>query len=77
MDYNSFPISATFAAGSTNTTISVPVTKDNIAEKSETFDLNLSTNVSSLILNGRVVPGSISKAVCYIIDNTGKTCKNL
>jgi len=48
------------------------VTKDNIAERLETFDLNL-TIFSLLIINGQVIPGTISKAVCNIIDNTGKT----
>jgi len=48
------------------------VTKDNIAERLETFDLNLAL----LIINGQVIPGTISKAVCNIIDNTGKSYTN-
>ena len=69
MDYNSTPITATFAAGTNSTTINVPVIKDIISEDDvETFDLIL-TIPSSL---KSVFSGSISKAFGNIIDNTSK-----
>jgi len=69
VDYNSNPIIATFTAGTTSTTVNVPVTNDNIAEKSETFDLSFVIPPS---LSGRVIPGTITKAVGNITDDTGK-----
>ena len=69
MDYISTPIIATFVANTTSTTINVPVTKDVIAEESETFDLNFT--IPSLPC-GRVIPGNITTAVGNIIDDTSK-----
>ena len=69
IDYTSTPIIVTFAANTTSTTINVPVTKDNIAEESETFDLTLIIPPS---LSGQVVPGNITKAVGVITDDTSK-----
>jgi len=68
VDYDSTPIIATFSAGTTSTTVNVPVTNDNIAEKSETFDLSFDISPS---LSGRVIPGTITNAVGNITDNTG------
>ena len=69
VDYTSTPINATFAASTTSTTISVPVTKDNIAEKSETFDLTFNISPS---ISDQVIPGNITKAVGVITDDTSK-----
>ena len=69
VDYISTPITATFAASTTRTTINVPVTKDNIAEESETFDLTLTIPPS---LSGQVIPVQITKAVGVISDDTSK-----
>jgi len=69
MDFNSALINAIFNVGTTSTTINVPVTKDNIVEKSETFNLNF--NIPSS-LSGQVTPGTITKSLGNIIDNTGK-----
>jgi len=69
VDYNSTPINATFSAGTTSTTVNVPVTNDSIAEKSETFDLDFIIPSS---LSGRVIPGTITEAVGNITDDTGK-----
>ena len=69
MDYTSTPITATFTAGATTTTINVPVTMDNIAEQSETFDLSLTIPPA---LSGDVVPGNIATAVGNITDITSK-----
>ena len=69
MDYDSTTITITFTAGTTSTTVNVSVTNDNIAEKSETFDLNFIIPSS---LSGRVIPGTITKAVGNITDDTGK-----
>ena len=52
------------------TTIDVPVTRDNIAEEMETFDLNLSIRPE---LGRRVTPGNITTATATIIDDTGET----
>jgi len=70
VDYDSNPFIATFTAGTTSTTVNVSVTNDNIAEKSETFDLSLDISQS---LSGRVISGTITKAVGNITDDTGKT----
>ena len=69
MDYTSTPIIATFAANTTSTTINVPVTKDNIAEQSEMFDL---TFIIPPSLSGQVIPKRITKAVGVITDDTSK-----
>ena len=69
VDYVSTPIIATIAANATSTTINVPVTKDNIAEESETFDL---TFIIPPSLRSQVIPKRITKAVGVITDNTSK-----
>ena len=70
MDYTSAPITATFTAGTTSTTIDVPVTMDDIAEEAETFDLSYTIPPA---LSGDVVPGNIAAAVGNITDITSKT----
>jgi len=45
------------------------VTKDKIAEKSETFNLSL---IVPSLLRSQVIPGTITKAVGNITDDTGK-----
>ena len=69
MDYDSTPLNATFTAGSTSTIVNVPVIKDDIAEKSETFNLNFT--IPSLLEN-RVISGTIITAVGNITDSTSK-----
>ena len=69
VDYSSTPITATFAANTTSTTIDVPVTIDAIAEESEAFDL---TFIIPPSLRGQVIPGKITKAVGVITDDTSK-----
>jgi len=69
VDYTSTPITATFPAGATTTTINVTVTMDNIAEPPETFDLNF---IIPPVLSGDVVPGSIATAIGNITDATSK-----
>ena len=73
MDYTSTPIDATFTAGSTNTTISIPVTMDNLAEESETFNLRFTIPSS---LSDKVVPGNITTANGTITDDTSKIMSN-
>ena len=68
VDYNSTPITATFAAGTNSTTINVLVTRDIISEDSETFDLKF-TIPSSLKAVHR---GGTDRAVGRIDDNTSK-----
>ena len=69
VDYTSTPIYAIFAASTTSTTIIVPVTRDNIAEQSETFDLTFTIPSS---LRSQIIPGHITKAVGRITDDTSK-----
>ena len=69
MDYTSTPITATFPAGDDITTISVPVTMDNIVEQSETFDLSF---MIPQAIRGDVVPGTITTAVGNIADVSSK-----
>ena len=70
MDYTSTSIDATFAVGSTNTTINIPVIEDNILEPPETFSLNFNIPLS---LRNRVHAGSPNTATGSIEDSTGKT----
>ena len=69
MDYNSAPVTATFAAGTDDATISISLITDAIAEQSETFDLRFIIPSS---LSGRVISGTIANAVVNITDNTGR-----
>ena len=69
MDYTSTPIPATFPIGAVSTTVSVQVTKDDIVEEVEAFNLNISIPSS---LSGQVILGNTTNATCNIIDDTGK-----
>ena len=69
MDYDSSPITAIFTAGSTSTIVNVPVNVDAILEETEKFDVSFAIPSS---LQGKVIPGTITKAVGSIIDNTSK-----
>ena len=60
---------ATFTAGTNSTTVTVPLVNDSIAEGPETFDLSFTIPSS---LSGRVIPGTITKAIGTITDDTGK-----
>ena len=60
---------ATFTAGTTSTTVNVPLINDSIAEGPETFDLTITIPPS---LSGQVELGTITEAVGYIIDDTSK-----
>ena len=70
VDYDSTPINATFTAGSTSTTVNVPLTTDNIVEGPETFKLTITIPSS---LSGQVMLGTIPEAIGNITDDTGKT----
>ena len=69
MDYDSTPVTATFTAGSISTTVNVPVTKDNIVEEFETFDITIAIPSS---LKDQVLQGDVTNAVGTIIDNSSK-----
>ena len=69
VDYTSAPITATFSVGSTSTTIDVPVSKDDIVEERETFNLNFS--IPSLF-NDQIILGNITTATGFIVDDTSK-----
>ena len=74
MDYNSNPITTTFLAGAITTTVRVPVTRDNIAEQPETF--NLSFTIPQQFASV-VDPGTITTAVGNITDDTSKISFNV
>jgi len=74
VDYTSTPITATFPAGATTTTIRVPVTRDNIAEQPETFDLSFTIPQQ---FTSVVDPGTITTAVGNITDSTSKISFNV
>ena len=69
VDFTFVPTTATFSPGSTNTTINITVSKDNILEKREIFNLNLKIPES---LADQVIPGNITIATGVIIDDTSK-----
>lgn len=69
MDYDSTPINVTFKAGTTNTTVNIPVIMDNITEMDEYFSLNLTIPSSLKDLALSTVTNSI---LCLITDNTSK-----
>ena len=71
MDYDSTPLNATFTAGSNSTVVNVSVIKDDIAEESETFDLNFTIPLSLEKID-QIMPGTIAEAVGNITDNTSK-----
>ena len=73
MDYTSTPIPATFAAGTANTTVNVPVTEDEILEPFETFELTFT--VPSM-LSTRVLVGNPNASTGNIIDSNGKGLLN-
>jgi len=68
VDYTSTPVTATFTAGTTSTTIDIPVTMDDISEGLETFDLSYTIIPS---LPSGFEPGSITTAIGEITDATG------
>ena len=61
---------ATFTAGTTSTTVNVPLINDSIAEGPETFDLGFTIPSS---LSGQVELGTITEAVGNITDDTGES----
>ena len=69
IDYASTPINATFHAGTTSSMISVPITKDNILEQWETFQLNFTISAST---SDVVIAGRQTTAIGVIIDNTSE-----
>ena len=71
MDYDSTPLNAIFTAGSNSTVVNVSVIKDDIAEGSETFDLNFNISLSLEKID-QIMPGTITAAVGNIIDDTSK-----
>jgi len=69
VDYTSIPITATFTAGTTSTTVGIPLAGDHIGEGSETFNLRFA-NISSS-LSGVEIGERITTATARIIDATG------
>jgi len=69
VDFAFAQTTATFSPGSTNTTINITVSKDNILEEREIFNLNF---IIPLQLRGQVIPGNITTATGIIIDDTSE-----
>ena len=65
----STPINATFHAGTLSSTISVPITKDNILEQWETFQLNFTIPAS---ISDVVIAGRQTTAIGVIVDTTSE-----
>ena len=63
MDYTSTPITATFTADSTNTTINIPVAVDNIVEGTERFELHLSLPISMKYAVKLATPNRVTAAI--------------
>ena len=68
-DFNSSSINITIPAETSNTTMRVAVTDDNIVEGDETFNVIMNVPLS---LAPRVVAGSITSSIGTIIDTTSK-----
>ena len=69
VDYNSTSITVTFPAGTNSTTFNVPVINDNIVERNETFQLEISIPVP---VKYAVEVGYPSKAIAVITDVSSK-----
>ena len=67
MDYTSTPITATFTAGTTSTTVNIPLTMDDIVEGTEMFNLNIIIPLSE----NSTILGKQSTTIVYIYDSTG------
>lgn len=67
IDYNIDTQSATFPAGSTTSSVTIPVFLDNFLEGNETFDLSLSVRVPRVSASS-----SRGTATGIIIDSTSK-----
>ena len=68
VDFVSDPMTATFTAGSTTSSVSFPIVLDNLVEPSETFDVSLMVPSS---LRPSITAGSPQSAVVTITDSTG------
>ena len=69
MDFNTAPLTATFASGMTMSSVGVPVVRDDIAEGNEEFDLMLTVPPS---LAPSITAGGRDTAVGIITDSTSK-----
>ena len=75
VDFNTTPLTATFASGMTMSNVSVPVIVDKVAEEHEEFNLALSV---SSFLGPSITAGSRDRAIGVIADSTGKpSCYNM
>ena len=65
-DFTSSSVTAVFSTGSTSSTISIPVSRDNIVEGPETFNLGVRFS------DTRITAGARSTATGQIDDSTSK-----
>ena len=68
-DFVSNPVNATFLAGTTNVTINIALTEDNITEEIETFNLDIILPPST---DSRINVGDRTTAIGRIIDRSSK-----
>lgn len=67
IDFDSNPITATFSPSSRRTTVQIPVTRDGVIEREETFNIILTLDTT----NPSIMLGSITTARGTIEDSTG------
>ena len=70
MDYGPGPYEVTFTAGTTEASLNVSLTDDNIFERNEKFMLT----IDSSSLPNNVTIGDPDEATVTIVDNDGKNC---
>jgi len=71
MDFNSSIQTVTIAAGFNISTMTIPVTNDDIVEGGETFTMSLSVPSS---LGPEIITGTITSATVTIVDTTSEYC---
>ena len=66
-DYGPGPFIITFSAGRENSSLSIPITDDDVLEENEMFNLTVRV-VQSLILS-RVTTGNLEQVTVTIVDD--------
>ena len=66
-DYGPGPYTNTFLPGRVNSSLTIPITDDNVLEGNEMF--NLTVRVTSALILSRVATGSVSQVTVNILDN--------
>ena len=66
-DYTPGPYTITFPPGRVNSSLSIPISDDNVLEENETFNLTVRV-INSLVLS-RVNTGNNNQVLVAILDN--------